>query len=384
MEPTSNAAPRNDARRVGCRVVTTSMTARVLLANQMRALDDVEWTVVSGDAFDDPPEGVTVEVIPIRREFALSDFTSFARLWRYFRRHRFDFAQTHTPKASFLGLPAARLAGTPAIYTIHGALFFRDNGRMANVLGWCFERWCCSWADRVLVQSHEDEDVLPRVHICPRRKLGYVGNGIVLSRFESPEAPAIVSDRPIVMMVSRLVLEKGCQDFLDLAAALSGQADFIHVGPFEHDQSDALSDEAVARATESGTVSFVGGVDDVRPYLASADIVVLPSYREGIPRVVMEAAVMGRTVVAYDIRGVREVLDPTLGLVVPRGDVAGLTDLVRSLLPDPDRRALLGAACKRWVVSRFSEDLVVDRLEEIYSAISPSVPASPVGTQDAA
>ena len=384
MEPTSNAAPRNQARRVGCRVVTTSLTARVLLANQMRALDDVDWTVVSGDAFDDPPDGVAVEVIPIRREFALSDFTSFLALWKYFRRHRFDFAQTHTPKASFLGLPAARLARTPAIYTIHGALFFRDNGRLANVLGWCFERWCCSWADRVLVQSHEDEHVLPRVRICPKRKLGYVGNGIVLSRFESPVVPAITSERPIVMMVSRLVLEKGCQDFLDLAAALSGQADFVHVGPFEHDQSDALSDEAVARATESGTVSFVGGVDDVRPYLASADIVVLPSYREGIPRVVMEAAVMGRTVVAYDIRGVREVLDPTLGLAVPRGDVAALTALVRSLLPDPDRRAELGAACKQWVVSRFSEDLVVDRLEEIYSAIHPLEPASPVGTKDAA
>jgi len=196
--------------------------------------------------------------------------------------------------------------------------------------------------------------------------------------------PAIGSKRPIVMMVSRLVLEKGCQDFLDLAVALSGQADFVHVGPFEHDQSDALSEEAVGRASASGTVSFVGGVDDVRPYLASADLVVLPSYREGIPRVVMEAAVMGRPVVAYDIRGVREVLDPSLGLVVPRGDVAALTELVRSLLEDPDRRAVLGAACQQWVVSRFSEDLVVDRLTEVYSAITPLVSASPVGTKDAA
>jgi glycosyltransferase involved in cell wall biosynthesis len=381
------ASAASDGRvttRVGCRVVTTSLTARVLLAHQLVALDDVAWTVVSGDAFDDPPAGVAVEVIPIRREFALSDFRSFVRLWRYFRRHRFDFAQTHTPKASFLGLPAARLAGTPAIYTIHGALYFRDNGRMANVLGWCFERWCCSWADRVLVQSREDEAVLPRVRICPVRKLGYVGNGIDLERFRTTIAPAIESERPIVMMVSRLVLEKGCQDFLDLATALSGQADFVHVGPFEHDQSDALSDEAIARAADSGTVSFVGGVDDVRPYLASADLVVLPSYREGIPRVVMEAAVMGRPVVAYDIRGVREVLDPTLGLVAPRGDVSALTELVRSLLQDPDRMASLGAACQEWVVSRFSEDHVVDRLTEVYSALAPRPTASAVGAKDAA
>ena len=121
-----------------------------------------------------------------------------------------------------------------------------------------------------------------------------------------------------MMMVSRLVLEKGCQTSWTWRPPCPGQADFVHVGPFEHDQSDALSDEVVAAASASGTVTFVGAVDDVRPYLASADLVVLPSYREGIPRAVMEAAVMGRPVVAYDIRGVREVLDPRSGLRGPR------------------------------------------------------------------
>ena len=164
-------------------MVTTSLTARVLLANQLRSMPEIDWTVVSGDAYDEPPEGVAVEVVPIRREFALSDFASFHRLWRYLRRQRFDFVQTHTPKASFLGLPAARLAGTPALYTIHGALYFGDNSRMANVLGWCFERWCCTWADRVLVQSREDESALPAAGICRRGKLDYVGNGIVMDRF---------------------------------------------------------------------------------------------------------------------------------------------------------------------------------------------------------
>ncbi len=63
-------------------------------------------------------------------------------------------------------------------------------------------------------------------------------------------------------------------------------------------------------AAASGDVSFIGAVDDIRPYLAAADVVVLPSYREGMPRVAMEAAAAGRPVVAYDVRGVREVVDP--------------------------------------------------------------------------
>jgi glycosyltransferase involved in cell wall biosynthesis len=358
-------------RRVrGCRIVTTSLTARVLLANQLRSMPEIDWTVVSGDRYDHPPDGVAVEVVPIRREFALSDARSFVGLWRYLRGRHFDFVQTHTPKASFLGLPAARLAGCPAIYTIHGALYFGGNGRKANILGWLFERWCCLWANRVLVQSREDEVALPAAGICRRGKLDFVGNGIVMDRFLEPVTPALHADRPMVMMVGRLVREKGCADFLAMAASLSDRADFVHVGPFEHDQRDALTEEEAAAASESGTVRFIGEVDDVRPYLASATVVVLPSYREGIPRVAMEAAAMGRVVAAYDIRGMREVIDPGLGLLVPRGDQRALTGVVAELIGDPARCAELGARCRTWVVERFSEEQVVARLRAVYATMS--------------
>ena len=354
----------------GCRVVTTSLTARVLLANQLRTLDDIAWTVLSGDDYDDPPAGVAVEVVPIRREFAPSDLRSFIRLVRTLRRHRFAFAQTHTPKASFLGLPAARLTGTPAIYTMHGSFFFRGNGRLANVLGWCFERWCCSWAQRVLVQSREDEEVLPRVGVCSRRKLQYLGNGIDMTRFLTPVAPAVTDDRPIVVMVSRLVTEKGCPDFFELAGALAGRARFIHVGPFEHDQADAVSEEEVAALAAAGTVEFVGSVDDVMPWLAAADLVVLPSYREGIPRVPMEAAAMGTPVVGYDIRGMREVIDPASGLLVPRGDRTALTALVSRLLDDPAGLVPLGEQCGERVRQRFAETAVIERLRAVYAEMA--------------
>lgn len=360
---------RPSTRRRGCRIVTTCISARLLLANQLRALDDVDWTVVSGDPYDDAPPGLRVLVVPMRREFAPSDLRAFARLLATLRRERFDFVQTHTPKASFLGLPAARLARTTAIYTVHGALFFRGNGRLANVAGWAFERWCCAWAHQVLVQSREDADVLPAVGICRRSKLGYVGNGIVLDRFLETAPPADLGTGPIVVMVSRLVREKGCADFLALARALAGRARFVHVGPAEHDQRDALSDAELDDARTSGTVHFVGEVADVRPYLAAATLVVLPSYREGIPRAAMEAAASGRAVAAYDVRGVREVIDPATGLLVARGDLAALTALVGSLLDRPDETAELGRRCRQWVVDRFSEQLVIDRLRDVYAGV---------------
>lgn len=359
-------APNGTTMR-GCRVVTTSLTARVLLANQLRTLDDVDWTVISGDAYPDPPDGVDVDVVPIRREFALSDFRSFVQLVGAFRKGRYAFAQTHTPMASFLGLPAARLTGTPAIYTMHGALYFDGNGRAANLLGWCFERWCCTWAQRVLVQSREDEHVLPNVRACSASKITYLGNGIDMERFLAPVAPAVTDERPIVVMVSRLVREKGCGDFLALAGALSDRARFIHVGPFEHDQADALSEAEVAAATAAGHVEFVGGVDDVMPWLAAADLVVLPSYREGIPRVAMEAAAMGRPVAGYDIRGMREVIQPSTGLLVPRGDQSALIRLVTGLLDDKAGLEALGEICGQHVRATFSETRVIERLRAVYS-----------------
>jgi glycosyltransferase involved in cell wall biosynthesis len=354
---------RHDAD--ACRVVTASISARLLLARQLEALQDMRWALVSGDDVDDPPAGVRACTVPMRRELAWSDARSFLRLLRLFRTRRFRFVQTHTPKASMLALPAARLSGTPAVYTIHGAMYFRGHGFLPNLLGWTFERWCCSWANDVLVQSREDLVALPQARICPAAKISYVGNGIDLARFTHVAPPVPGRARPTVLMVSRLVAEKGCRDFLSVAEQLHERADFVHVGPREADQRDRLTDAEVLRA--SRWVRFVGEVSDVGPYLAAADVVLLPSYREGIPRAAMEAAATGRPVVGYDVRGVREVIPPESGLLCAPGDVDALVSIVARLLSSEHHRRAQGRACREWVVQRFSEDAVMERLREFYS-----------------
>jgi glycosyltransferase involved in cell wall biosynthesis len=304
------------------------------------------------------------------RELAASDLRSFASLLRFFRRRSFAFVQTHTPKASLLGLPAARLSGTPAIYTMHGSFYFRGNGPARNLPAWFFERWCCSWADAVALQSREDVRAMARVRICPARKLNYVGNGIAVDHFLEPVAPAIdeaPDAPPVVLMVSRLVKHKGCVDFFAVARSLKGKARFVHVGPFEEDQADRIRPEEVEALRAEGVVEFIGMSDDVRPWVASAALVVLPSYQEGIPRAAMEAALMGKPVVAYDIRGVREVIQPETGLLVHKGDVTALTDTVAGLLVDRDRRAALGRACSDHVLANFDEAYVVGRLRALYA-----------------
>ena len=305
--------------------------------------------------------------VSMSRELSWTDVASAVALLRYFRANRFAFVQTHTPKASMLALPAARLAGHKTVYTMHGALYFRGNRRLPNIAGWLFERWCCSWAHVVGMQSKEDTEVLPRALICPARKVRYQGNGIDFDRF-APRPPSPVDARlPVVLNISRLVSEKGCLDFFNVAERLAGQARFLHVGPTEADQRDAVDPSLIRSLEQRGIVEFVGDVRDVRPYLADADLFVLPSYREGIPRACMEAAAMGVAVVAYDVRGVREVVAPGLGLLAPRGDTTALIGIVSGLLHDPRRRAEAAQACETWVRDRFDERLVYDRLRTIYA-----------------
>lgn len=352
-------------------MVTTVESARLLLRGQLRALGELEWTVVAGDRHEGDPLGFTTVEVPMRRDLALSDFRSFARLLRFFRENDFAFVQTHTPKASLIGLPAARLAGHTTVYTMHGSLYFRGNRPARNAAGWIFEKWCCLWAQRVLTQSEEDTEVLQQVRICRARKLHYIGNGIDLDRFRPAAAGAAgVGAKPTVVMISRLVAEKGCRDFFRMADELRSVATFVHAGPFERDQRDAITRHEADRLQAAGTLTFLGEVDDVRPVVAGASVVVLPSYREGIPRAAMEAAAMGKPVVAYDIRGVREVIPPSTGLLAPLGDVRELGRRVEHLLGDDDARTAAGEACRRSVASRFSEEAVFDRLREVYGSLA--------------
>jgi glycosyltransferase involved in cell wall biosynthesis len=370
LAPEGTATPT--ARLAACRVVSSEISARILIAEQVRQLDEYEWTIVGGDEPQGRMPGERYVRIPMSREPAISDLRSFLSLMRWFRANRFAFVQTHTPKASLLGLPAARLAGQRTVYTMHGGLYFKGNGRIANLLGWVFERWCCSWADVVTMQSWEDTQVLPAVKVCAPRKVRYQGNGIVMERFprRSDPGPAGRGELPVVVNISRLVVEKGCLDFFHAAEQLHGRARFVHVGPSENDQADAVDPVVIADLAQRGIVEFVGAVDDVHPWLEAADLFVLPSFREGIPRACIEAAATGLAVVAYDVRGVREVVPASRGLLAPRGDREALTAAIARLIDDRAALAEAAEACCTHARERFDERLVYNRLRTIYAEVT--------------
>ena len=366
------------------------MSVRLLLLDQIKALQadghDVVAVCAPGPWVESVRSaGVTVHTVPMEREIApLRDLRSMAALTRCFREHKFDVVHTHTPKAGLIGPIAARLAGVPQIvHTVHGLLFHDRMTPLRQSIFWLPEKITATFCHRILSQSREDVERAVRSHLCSRRKISYIGNGIDVSRFElesnydRSQKLREVGLHPgdfVVGSVGRLVEEKGFRELFAAAELLSSrhtQVKFVVIGPRETDQNDALDNDYMDDLQRRGVVRFVNWCDDVRPWLAAMDLFVLPSYREGIPRACMEAAAMMRPIVASDIRGCREVVvNGETGLLVPPRDIPQLVEAIECLYQDRDLAVRMGKRGRQHVVTNFDIKDVCRRLCEFYAELS--------------
>ena len=223
--------------------------------------------------------------------------------------------------------------------------------------------------------------------IVPDERLRALGNGVDLGHF----SPARVSRedrdalrrragvRPgerVIGFVGRLVREKGVLDLIEATRGRPGWRVWL-VGPDEQGaKGDALVPQDVAREPH---VTWLGLQRDMPPHFAAMDVVTLPSYREGFPRSLLEASAMGRPVVATEIRGCREAVEPGItGLLVPARSPSSLRAALAALLQDGSRRRQIGAAARRRAQRRFDERAVFERIERAYRELPLPAPALPL------
>jgi glycosyltransferase involved in cell wall biosynthesis len=356
-------------------VATADLSVRYLLRRQIEALGDegfeVEAVCAPGPHLEGlAASGLVLHGVPMRRELApRDDLRSFVELVRLFRERRYDVVITHTPKAGLLAPAAARLAAVPVvIHTVHGFLFHDRMPLRHRALGRLVEQPPARFAHHLFFQSREDYERAHRAVLKRRSRLDYVGNGIETSAFPVPDPRrrreargrlGLPVDSFVVGTVGRLVWEKGYAELMAAATALRSrhrEMVFVAAGPFEPDQSDGLTQADVGRAEGGGAIRFVGHQDDMPAFYAALDLFVLPSHREGIPRSLMEASGTGLAVVASDIRGCREVVDPGVtGLLCRVRDGASLTAGIEELYRDPTRRRAMGIAGRDRILAQFDE-----------------------------
>jgi glycosyltransferase involved in cell wall biosynthesis len=281
---------------------------------------------------------------------------------------------------------AAHALGIPVVNNIAGlgSAFIRG-GWLAHVLTNLY-RFVLIRAKRVFFQNPDDYLKFVEMGLVSKEHSAVLpGSGVDLQRFQPVPLPSLqgahegdsqrTNDRHFVfLMVARLLKDKGVQEFADAARLLKSSypcAEFALLGFKDSQNPNAVSEEQLALWQEKGWVTYWGSSADVREPLALADCVVLPSYREGTPRTLLEAAAMGRPLVATDVPGCREVVRHGFnGLLCRPRDSQDLADQMQAILLMPaEQLAQMGQASRQYVEERFDEQRVIDAYLQVLNEI---------------
>jgi glycosyltransferase involved in cell wall biosynthesis len=221
----------------------------------------------------------------------------------------------------------------------------------------------------VFFQNDEDRALFVAAGIVDAERTRLLpGSGVDLERFKPvPESEGLSAGRPFVfILVARLLWDKGAQEYVDAARIVKRQypaARFQILGSSDVDNRTAVPRATLDRWIGEGLVEHLGAAEDVRPYIASSDCVVLPSYREGLPRSLLEASAMARPIVATAVPGIRDVVeDKVTGLLCAPRNAESLAKAMITMIEMPsEARTGMGRAGRAKVERDFSISLVTDR-----------------------
>ncbi len=367
--------------------VTHAQTCLVLGA-RLRALRNAGFHVLllssAGPLLDITAAREQVERIelPMQRSIApFADLVSLYRLWRLIGKCRPDLVEFSTPKAGLLGTLAAWLRGVPRrVYMLRGLKLESTSGLKRRIL-LATERLAARCAHVVVCNSESLRAEALALRIAPMKKLRLLGegssNGVDVDRF-SP-GPSTVREQlgipqsvPVIGFSGRLTRDKGLPELcaaFDLILRSEPSARLLLVGWFDVAE-DALDPGLRERILRHPQIYCTGFVPDTAPYYRAMDVFVLPTWREGFPNVVLEAAATGVPVVTTESTGARDsVLPEVTGLLIPPGYPDAIHEAVMKLIRDPQRRGCMGKAARAWILEHYVEARVVGMTVDYYKSL---------------
>lgn len=363
-----------------CQLCAVDFTLKKFLLPLIDGMQQAGWevTAVCSDGpfvADLRAQGYRIETVPIARSInPIAGLRSIYALVRLLRREHFDVLHAHTPVAALLGRIAAKMVGVPlVIYTAHGFYFHDEMPAWKRRLYIALEWVGGKLTDFLFTQSAEDAEAAVILGIARAECVLAIGNGVSVTRFDPAQQDGAAVRRAlgipmpalVVGIVGRLVQEKGYVEFLHVAESLGAQYPdvyFLVVGErLASDHSASIEEELSCAQRCLGQRLILAGMrEDVPGVLAAMDIFCLPSYREGMPRTIIEAMMMAKPVVATNIRGSREEVVPELtGLLVPTRDANALAQALESLIQDAALRARMGQDGRERALALYDEQRVL-------------------------
>lgn len=311
----------------------------------------------------------------------IKDLHLYRRYKKLLTVERPDVFLGYTIKPNVFGSLAAHDLGIPVINNIAGlgTAFIRTNW-LTSVARLLY-RTALKRSYRVLFQNEDDQHYFTTTGLVKAEQTGRVpGSGIDLQAFPATPMPKVDADHPIrFLMVARLLRDKGVMEYVEAARmlrAMNAPASFELLGFLDTSNPSAISKQQLEAWQLEGAVRYLGSTDDVRPFMARAHCVVLPSYREGVPRTLLEAASMARPLIATDVVGCRDAVnDGVNGFLVRPRDASDLAEKCLHFISlSNDERADLGINSREKVEREFDEKLVISTYRSLLRSIRDDCP----------
>jgi len=326
-----------DLEQLGCKVISLEMSAKGL----------------------NPLEGLT-----LRRRFR-----------QVFKREQPDVVLSYTIKNNIFGAMAARAMNVPFIPNVTGLGTAFLSGGLLQAVAEGLYRLAYRQLPVVFFQNEDDRTIFLKRRLLHAEQARLLpGSGIDLAYFAVAKMPP-VDEPPVFLMIARLLRDKGLMEFVEAARLIKARnpnARFQLLGAIGSENRTAIDVVTVQGWVEEGVVEYLGTTLDVRPHIATANCVVLPSYREGAPRTLIEAAAMARPLIATDVPGCRAVVDRDVsGFLCDVRSAGSLAAAIQQFLGLPyESRVGMGQAGRDKMVREFDDAIVVHAYREAIAALT--------------
>jgi glycosyltransferase involved in cell wall biosynthesis len=353
---------------------------RGLIAGLQRSGYDVV-ALAPPDRYSERFEALGVDYVPIEIDkqgiSPPRDLLLTARYYRALRRLRPAVFLGYTAKPNVYGSLAAHALGIPVINNVAGlGTAFIKQGLLTRIVSGLY-RLAFARSATVFFQNREDMEMFVAQRLVRAGQARLLpGSGIDLAQFRPASRSASPAPRPLTfLLIARLLWDKGVGEYVEAARQVRARfpdARFQLLGFLDVPNRTAVARSDLDRWIEQGAIEYLGESDDVRPFIEAADCIVLPSYREGLPRVLLEGAAMAKPLIATDVPGCRHVVEEGRnGYLCAVRDAGALAEAMSRMIGlDPEARLAMGAAGRARVEAEFDERIMVDRyLEAIAEAL---------------
>ena len=369
-----------------CYVATVPITLKAFVVPVINnIMENIDWDITvicdEDDAFRQSlPDGIRYIPIPMKRGISLGGIAAMIKMYRVFRKEKFDLVQYSTPNASLYASLAAWLARVPVrLYCQWGIAYVGFQGVKRRIFK-CIEKLVCTLSTWVEPDSLGNLCFSHTEGLYPEKKGSVVWNGsasgVNLDKFDITKKDSwrkdirsrfcIPEDAVVLGFVGRITGDKGINEMFSAAQKelqMHPQAYLMLVGNME--KAESVNQDLYNWAQNEPRVLFCGYTNVVEQFLAAMDIYLLPSYREGFGSVVIEAEAMGLPVIVSDIPGPTDAMirDET-GLVVPVKNVDALAEAMEALIRSEETRAIMGQKGREFAAARFDQKVLCQKILE--------------------